>query len=149
MLTSLRLHLNADRVQIAQFHNGGKFLEGTPIKKFSVTHESCGPGISMESQNFQNVIITLFWSIIELLKENDSKIRLTRALSVDSPIKIYNQSKNIEAFCLLPIKKSELFVGFIKAEWNSLHEVPDDYKECSTLMDRYRSFIELELIKDS
>lgn len=147
MLTSLRFQLNADRVQIAQFHNGGKFLEGSPIKRFSVTHESCSPGVSMESVNLTNIFISLFWGLVEMLKENNPKIRLTRSLPQDSSVKTYNESKNIEAFSILPIEKGEMFLGFVKAEWNSLHNIPDDYDDCERLMDKYRSFIQLEMIK--
>jgi hypothetical protein len=147
LLTSLRFQLNADRIQLAQFHNGGKFLEGSPIKRFSVTHESCRPGISMESVNLHNILVSLFWCLIGLLKENDPKIRLTRSLQEDIPLKTYNESKNIEAFCVLPIKKEEMFLGFIKAEWNNLHDIPDDYENSERLMDKYRSFIELELLR--
>ena len=93
MLTSLRFQLNADRVQLAQFHNGGKFLEGTPMKRFSVTHESCRPGVSMESVNLHNILISLFWCIVAILKENNGRVRLTRALTEESPLKIYNESK--------------------------------------------------------
>jgi hypothetical protein len=149
MLTSLRFQLNADRVQLAQFHNGGKFLEGTPMKRFSVTHESCRPGVSMESVNLHNILISLFWCIVAILKENNGRVRLTRALTEESPLKIYNESKNIEAFSLLPITKQELFLGFVKAEWNSLHEIPDDYDDCEKLMEKYCSFIELELLRKS
>jgi hypothetical protein len=149
LLTSLRFQLNADRVQLAQFHNGGKFLEGSPMKRFSVTHESCRPGISMESVNLHNILVSLFWCLISMLKESNSKIRLTRALPEESPLKTYNESKNIEAFCVLPIKKQELFLGFIKAEWNSLHDIPDDYEDCGRLMDKYTSFIELEVLRST
>lgn len=147
MLTSLRFQLNADRVQVGQFHNGGKFLEGSAMKKFSITYESCGPGISMEYLNLQNTMLSLFWSIIDMIKENDGKIRLTRSLAQESYLKAYNDSKNIQAFSILPIRKQELYIGFIKAEWSNLHDVPDDYDDSERLMDKYRSFIELELIR--
>lgn len=147
MLTSLRLQLNADRVQIAQFHNGGKFLEGTPMKKFSVTYESCGPGVSMEYSNLQNILTSLFWCLIDIVKENDGKVRLTRTLQQDSYLKAYNESKNIQAFSVVPVKKQELYMGFVRAEWNNIHDIPDDYDDCERLMDKYRSFIELEMMK--
>ena len=149
LLTSLRFQLNADRVQVAQFHNGGKFLEGSSMKRFSVTHESCRPGISMESVNLHNILVSLFWCMINMLKEDNAKVRLTRALPEQSSLKTYNESKNIEAFSVVPIKKEELFVGFVRAEWNSLHDIPDDYTDCERLMDKYRSFIQLEVIKGS
>jgi hypothetical protein len=147
LLTSLRIQLNADRVQLAQFHNGGKFLEGSPMKRFSVSHESCRPGVSMESVNLHNILVSLFWCMVSMLKEDSPKIRLTRSLPEDSLIKTYNESKNIDAFSLLPVKKEELFLGFVRAEWGSLHDIPDDYDDCERIMDKYRSFIELEILR--
>jgi hypothetical protein len=147
LLTALRIQLNADRVQLAQFHNGGKFLEGSPMKRFSVSHESCRPGVSMESVNLHNILVSLFWCMVSMLKEDSPKIRLTRSLPEDSLIKTYNESKNIDAFSLLPVKKEELFLGFVRAEWGSLHDIPDDYDDCERIMDKYRSFIELEILR--
>ena len=147
LLTSLRIQLNADRVQLAQFHNGGKFLEGSPMKRFSVSHESCRPGVSMESVNLHNILVSLFWCMVSMLKEDNPKIRLTRSLPEDSLIKTYNESKNIDAFSLVPIKKEELFLGFVRAEWGNLHDIPDDYDDCERAMDKYRSFVELEILR--
>lgn len=147
MLTSLRLQMHADRAQIGQFHNGGKFLEGSPMKRFSVSYESCKPGISMEYPFLQGVLATLFWDMIELLKEDDAKIRFTRSLQEETALRTYNESKNIEAFALLPIKKQELYVGFIRIEWNDISNLPDDPEDANRLMEQYRSFIELEILR--
>lgn len=149
LLSSLRYQVNADRVQIAQFHNGGKFLEGSPMKRFSITHESCRPGVSAESVNLHNILVTLFWCVVVFLKENNPKIRLTRSLKENSPLKTYNESKNIEAFSILPIKKEELTIGFVRVEWNNIHDIPDDYEDCERFMDKYRSFVQLEIVRGS
>lgn len=149
MLVSLRIQMNADRAQVGVFHNGGKFLEGSPMKKFSISHESCFPGVSMEYSNLQGVLASLFWDIIEILKEDDSKIRFTRSLPEESYLKTYNDSKNIQAFALLPIKKEELFIGFVKLEWNDITALPDDPDDAKRSFERYRSFIELEILRKS
>jgi hypothetical protein len=145
LLTALRFQMDASRAQIAQFHNGGKFLEGSPMKRFSVSHESCGFGVSMEYPYMQSVLVTIFWDVVELLKENNAKIRLTKQLNSDSSLKIYNESKNIEAFAILPLKKEELFVGYVKVEWNDKNYTPNDPQDCERILEQYRSFIELEL----
>ncbi len=44
-LTKVRLQAKAARVYIAQFHNGGEFLDGSSIRKWSITHESVRSGI--------------------------------------------------------------------------------------------------------
>lgn len=147
LLFALRFQMNADRAQIAQFHNGGKFLEGSPMKRFSVTHESCNPGISMEYLHLQGIVATIFWDMIEILKQDDPKIRLTRSLPKESALKTYNESKNIQAFALLPIKKQELYIGFVRVEWNDITVLPDNPEDANRIMDQYRSFIELEMVR--
>lgn len=145
LLTALRLQMEASRAQIGQFHNGGKFLEGSPMKRFSVSHESCGFGVSMEYPQMQAVLVTIFWDIVEILKENNPKIRFTDSLNSQSSLRVYNKSKNIEAFSILPIRKGELFVGFVKVEWNDRNEIPNDPEDCQRILEQYRSFIELEI----
>ena len=137
--------MEASRAQIGQFHNGGKFLEGSPMKRFSVSHESCGFGVSMEYPQMQAVLVTIFWDIVEILKENNPKIRFTDSLNSQSSLRVYNKSKNIEAFSILPIRKGELFVGFVKVEWNDRNEIPSDSEDCERTLEQYRSFIELEI----
>jgi len=147
MLTSLRINMEADRAQIAQFHNGGRFLEGSPMKRFSVSHESCRPGVSMEYPYLQNVLTTIFWDMIAFIKEDMPVVRITKTLPEESSLRVYNESKNIEAFCILPLRKQELYVGFVRVEWNDKTYVPADAQDFANLMERYRSFIELEIIR--
>lgn len=149
MLSSLRIYTNSDRAQIGQFHNGGKFLDGAAMKKISISHESCSPGISMEFYQLQGVLATLFWDMIELIKENNSRIRFTESLPDETILKTYNESKNIKAFSILPVRKQTgLIFGFIRIEWNDIHQLPDNYEDCTQTLEQYRSFIELELTKN-
>ena len=147
MLTSLRINLEADRAQIAQFHNGGRFLEGSPMKRFSVSHESCRPGVSMEYPYLQNVLTTIFWDMVEFIKQDMPVVRITNTLPEESSLRVYCESKNIEAFAILPLRKQELYVGFVRVEWNDKTYVPSDVQDFANMMERYRSFIELEIIR--
>lgn len=149
LLTALRLQMNASRAQICQFHNGGKFLEGSSMKRFSVSHESCGFGISMEYPYLQSILVTIFWDIVDILKENNPKVRFTNKLNPESSLRVYNHSKDIEAFGILPLIKDELFVGFIKVEWNDINEIPSDPQDRARTLEQYRSFIELEIKRQS
>ena len=49
-----------DRITVSQFHNGGKFFNGKSMKKFSVTYESCAPGISKIKREYQNLLVSEF-----------------------------------------------------------------------------------------
>jgi len=62
----------ADRVWIAQFHNGGHFYPtGRSIAKFSIFYETVNAGISSIQTNFQNIPVNLFSKSINELLEND------------------------------------------------------------------------------
>ena len=51
-LTQLRIESDCARAQIAQFHNGGHFLDGVSMMKFTITHESLGIGITRRRTSF-------------------------------------------------------------------------------------------------
>ena len=63
---------NADRVWVAQFHNGGHFYPtGKSIAKFSVFYETVKVGIASIQNNFQNIPVNLFSKSVNELLEND------------------------------------------------------------------------------
>jgi hypothetical protein len=62
----------ADRVWVAQFHNGGHFYPtGKSIAKFSVFYETVKVGIQSIQNNFQNIPVNLFSKSVNELLEND------------------------------------------------------------------------------
>jgi len=62
----------ADRVWIAQFHNGGHFYPtGKSMAKFSVIYETVNVGVKSIQQINQNIPVNLFYKSINQLLEND------------------------------------------------------------------------------
>ena len=60
-LEQLKDELDACRVWISQFHNGGNFYPtGKSIQKFSIFHELYTPGVSPISDTFKNIPVSLF-----------------------------------------------------------------------------------------
>jgi hypothetical protein len=60
-----------DRVGIFQFHNGGKFFHGVPMKKYSQTFESVSHGVSKSKEHNQGVFVTEHPSLMKHLSEKD------------------------------------------------------------------------------
>ena len=147
-LMYLRIKSSADRARICQFHNGGKFLSGTPMKKFTSTHETTSKGVSNESEKLQNCVTTVFHDKIMAVKENSPKIRLVSNLTIESKSKSFYKSTEVEKFAILPIHKNDLIVGFIEVEWNQNSEISfsNDFESIFTLV---RSQIEFELSKEN
>lgn len=147
ILTTLRNQCGADRVQILQFHNGGKFLDGSSMKRMSVTHESCSYGVAYEYMHMQAVLATLLWEKIEMVKKDESQIHLVNTLS-ESTLRTYCRSKGTEAFAVLPIRKDALVIGFVNLDWLDAETAPSNPMEFALMLEEQRNYIELQLAKE-
>ena len=60
-IDEIREGVNADRVWITQFHNGGHFYPtGKSITKFSIMYETVNTGVSSVQSHYQNIPVHLF-----------------------------------------------------------------------------------------
>jgi hypothetical protein len=130
ILTELRIKTNSSRTSLVQFHNGGNFLDGTSILKFSITHESCDLGTSSTIDGQQAILLTRFTDKLEFLHENTAKIIKTKELE-GSHFRNYMQSRDVVAFIMVPIycEKKINIIGYISCEWcdeNLLNNAVDE-----------------------
>lgn len=70
-IETIRSEYNFDRVSICQFHNGGKFLNGRSMKKFSMTYETVAPGIEKIKRKYQNVLVSEFPKLFSAMLQDD------------------------------------------------------------------------------
>lgn len=70
-LENFREKWMVDRVGIFQFHNGGKFFHGIPMKKYSQTFESVAHGVSKSKEHNQSVFVTEHPSLMKHLSEKE------------------------------------------------------------------------------
>ena len=76
-LDHIKEEFKADRVWVAQFHNGGNFYPtGKSMAKFSIIYESVAPSVSSIQGNFHNIPVNLFSKSINQLLEY-SKIEIS------------------------------------------------------------------------
>ena len=69
-LEEIREEYKADRVWIAQFHNGGNFYPtGKSIQKFSIFYEVTKAGVSSVSHTFNNIPCSLYPKAFEHMME--------------------------------------------------------------------------------
>jgi len=69
----IREEFNADRVWVAQFHNGGNFYPtGKSMAKFSIIYETVSTNASSIQNNFHNIPVNLFSKSINQLLNNDT-----------------------------------------------------------------------------
>ena len=70
-ITEIRDMLDADRIWITQFHNGGHFLHtNKSIQKFSITYEDVKPGISSVIYLFTDIPLSLYSRAMNHIMEN-------------------------------------------------------------------------------
>ena len=70
-LEEFREKWQLDRVGIFQFHNGGKFFHGIPMKKYSQTFESVAHGVTKSKEHNQSVFVTEHPSLMKHLSEEE------------------------------------------------------------------------------
>lgn len=144
LLTTLRVETGAARAKIGHFHNGGKFLDGSPMKKFSITHESCVRGVPYDGPQLQNIHVTLFWDMVENMRDDDGVLHKTEDMR-DSYFRSYNKSNDTIVYSILPIIKQDLFIGFILLEWFDDQVPPLTDPSFLDTFKQIRDYIELEL----
>ncbi len=117
-LTELRVKTDSARTQVIQFHNGGQFLDGISMKKFSCTHESINVGVSPEGDFKKELIITRFMPLLDLVKNNTPRLHIVDTQE-DTYTKQYLQNTNVVAFSVLPLRKKNEILGYLMCEWCS------------------------------
>jgi len=146
-LTELRVLADAARCQVVQFHNGGQFLDGTSIKRFSLTHESCKTGVSETRQTRQDVMLTMFGEMLELVTKNNPLPLLTSNLP-DCHWKRHLESNNVVMFSLIPLRSANSMniIGCLSLEWCSWMKADAvDEEDVSAMIEEKRRYVEAEL----
>jgi len=72
----IQKELDADRVIIQEFHNGGKYFSGSSQQKLSITYEICRKGISSVFRRFQNVRVSALSNILKHSITNQIHVNL-------------------------------------------------------------------------
>jgi hypothetical protein len=120
LLTELRITVRASRAIVFQFHNGGNFVDGGSIKRFSLTHESCEIGVSSVLLDSQDVLLTRYTDMITLMDARPSKIIQVSSVST-SPFRSALEINNVEFFTISPLRCEDGItpLGFLCCHWCS------------------------------
>lgn len=120
-LSDLKSKTKASRVSVIQFHNGGKFADGTSMRRMSISHQICDPKISSSMQFRQDVLVSRYVEIMQMLQDNDPKPIIVADM-YDSNTKKFYEMHDTMCFSILPIfcNDSMLVYGYITLEWCDL-----------------------------
>jgi hypothetical protein len=121
---------DADRVWLAQFHNGGHFYPtGKSMAKFSILYESVSVNTLSIQSNFQNIPVNLFTrSLNELLKNDYIKIPDYKDETIATfGLKYLADDTGCKSGYLFAIKTIEdKFVGILGLDYTKDHRNLDD-----------------------
>ena len=120
-LEQLKDELDADRIWISQFHNGGNFYPtGKSIQKFSIFHEQCTPGVCNISNTYKNIPVSLFSKSISHLY-SDGEILIPNYHKNDAfGLKTFADGTNAKSSYLFALNSiNDEFIGTLGVEYCS------------------------------
>jgi len=110
-LESILNRYKADRVWVVEFHNGGHTYTGRGMQKFSETYEVSNKGISLESNNTQNLPTSLFSTSLVAISNNYLYIENVnddeKKIVTSTAFKEFLLNRGVKSFIGLPIKNIE------------------------------------------
>ena len=118
-LEQLKDELDADRIWISQFHNGGNFYPtGKSIQKFSIFHEQCTPGVNHISDTYKNIPVSLFSKSISHLY-SDGEILIPNYSKKDYfGLKTFADGTNAKSSYLFALNSiNDEFIGTLGVEY--------------------------------
>jgi len=118
LINNLRDTVKASRISLVQFHNGGKFVDGSSMRRMSISHQSCDPKIPSTMQFRQDTLVSRFIEIIEMLQKNNPAISTVCKMTESNTKKFYELHETL-GISMLPLYCPNSFVayGYITIEW--------------------------------
>lgn len=111
------VEFDAQRAFILQRHNGGKFETGKSMNKLSTTYEALEDGVSTESQNYQNLPISLYTKFVDNVTNYKSVYPNTEDID-DLLIKAFFIQRGTKSAIVFPIINDDNnFIGMVGFEW--------------------------------
>lgn len=120
-LENLQLSLNADRIWISQFHNGGNFYPtGKSIQKISITYEFVKPKQQGIRDIFKNIPVSLFTKSIMKLYESSEILLPSYNVKNDYGLRSFAENLGVKSSYIFALKSLKGdFIGSIGIEWCS------------------------------
>lgn len=141
--------LNADRVQVYDFHNGGHFANGRSALKVSCSYEVCRAGIKSYQMYLQSIPLNCIPQFIKkLLNENRMKINNLEEIKDLMPATYsLKKSQNVKSyFDIILNNEFNEPIGFLAIQYENENKVNFSEKELNEIL-KLKFFIEENLEK--
>lgn len=146
-LEELKELLNADRVQIYDFHNGGHYANGRSALKTTCTYEVVRTGIQPKQQDMQCIPLSVIPRFINtLLNKGELEVRNTEMLKQMMPSTYeLKKAQNITSFYdIILVDKINQPIGFLAIQYvTNDYGITTDFDKKEVL--RLKFFIEENL----
>lgn len=129
-LEQIRQNVDADRVFLCQFHNGGHFYPtGQSIQKFSMVYEILSSSVSSQQQQFQNIPIALFNKCINVLATGELVKIVDFKTDEDFGLASFAENNGTQSEYLAPIMTiDDRFVGIVGIDFTKKPKALDDHQ---------------------
>jgi len=144
LLTELRMTYDSSRSYVYLFHNGGQYLDGSPMKKMSMVYESVKRGTSYEVMNSKDVSVSMIPTLTEMISSEEKKLIFIKDMKEDF-YKHFLELRNIVATAYCRIMSGHQIVGFVAVDYcNENTMFPECMNDLTTLK-QYASCIEVAM----
>lgn len=148
-MEELKEYLNADRVQVYDFHNGGHYANGRSALKTSCTYEVCRTGCRSYQMYLQAIPLSCIPQFVETLL-NKEELRINNLEDIKkSMTSTYNLKKDQGVKCFYDIiihNKSKEPIGFLAIQYCTENKVNFNHNELNEIL-KLKFFIEENLEK--
>lgn len=148
-MEELKEFLNADRVQVYDFHNGGHYANGRSALKTSCTYEVCRNGCRSYQMYLQSIPLSCIPQFIEtLLNEEELKVNDLEEIK-ENMTSTYHLKKDQGVRCFYDIvihNKNKEPIGFLAIQYLTENKVNFSYEERNEIL-KLKFFIEENLEK--
>jgi hypothetical protein len=126
-LDTIMKEINADRVFVLQFHNGGHFYPtNKSIAKFSIFYEHLTPGTIPSQQTFQNIPCSLFTKSISELYENGEISCPTLEYETFGLLPVCEQHGSSSFYMIALEDLKGNFIGVVSISFKKHHKLSKD-----------------------
>jgi hypothetical protein len=114
LLICLRGSTKADSITFSRFHNGGHFIDGVSMDKFSVLQEDCSEGLNYVQNDFQAVLMSRFAQTMHELLFNKSILQSNINNLKDHNLRSYLNKQKIKSIYMFLVEDIKCTpIGFI------------------------------------
>jgi hypothetical protein len=126
LLAELGSRLDADRAYIASYHNGERFIDGSEIVRKTRSHEWVAPGVSYESERYQNMVVSLIPEEGRLVADAIS-FRFTAEIP-EGRFRRLLETGNIIAVARMALRYNNDIIGFVGLDFLHHQEKPAGFE---------------------